>query len=223
MNELILIVEDEQDLLELLEYNLQKEGYDTLGLINPKHFKKILSEESIDLILMDRNLNGIEGVDIVQGLRNDGNTTPVIFVTAKNKDDDIERGFLCGADDYIVKPFNIKELLCRVRAVLNRTKKEINNSIYYRDIALDIGTREVKIENDYIELTRLEFELLYAFITNQKRVLDRDFLLTRVWGDLENYQEKTVNVAVNRLKDKIDPTKEKKYIKTVRGIGYTLC
>ncbi len=220
---LIAVVEDEEDILELLEYNLQKEGYETIGFLSTKNVEQLLDEEDVDLLLMDRNLPGVEGSEFVEQLRSKGIQTPVIYLSAKNKDSDIEEGFDRGADDYIVKPFSPKEVTMRVKAVLKRTKVGFNQeSISYKDIVLNPQTREVKAGAINVELSKLEFDLLMTLIKNQNIVLDRDFLLENVWGGDEIYQDKTVNVAINRLKDKIDPDKSKEYIKTVRGVSYTL-
>lgn len=224
MNALILIVEDEQDILELMEYHLSKEGFETIGFLNTKHVLTALEEEHIDLILMDRNLPGAEGSEFIESLRKRGIHTPVIFVSAKHKDEEIEQGFERGGDDYITKPFSMKELILRVKAVLRRTKKlSAGGDVTYRDISLNLGARSAFIEGKPVELTKLEFDLLHALIVNENVVLDRDYLLENVWGSDEVYQDRTVNVAINRLKEKIDPDKNKDYIKTVRGVGYTLC
>lgn len=224
MDALILIVEDEQDILELMEYHLTKEGFETIGFLNTKRVQEALEEENVDLILMDRNLPGAEGSEFVDMLRKKGVQTPVIFVSAKHKDEEIEQGFERGGDDYITKPFSMKELVLRVRAILRRTKKfSMEGSLVYRDMSLNLAARTLTIEGTPVELTKLEFDLLHALIANQNVVLDRDYLLEHVWGGDEIYQERTVNVAINRLKEKIDPEKTKDYIKTVRGVGYTLC
>ncbi|MGA9046754.1 response regulator transcription factor [Sulfuricurvum sp.] len=224
MDTLILIVEDEQDILELMEYHLGKEGFETIGFLNTKHVVDALEEEKIDLILMDRNLPGAEGSEFIESLRKRGIQTPVIFVSAKHKDEEIEQGFERGGDDYITKPFSMKELVLRVKAVLRRTKKHsIDGNLTYRDVTLHLASRTVQIDGTSVELTKLEFDLLHTLITNQNIVLDRDYLLEHVWGSDEVYQDRTVNVAINRLKEKIDPDKTKEYIKTVRGVGYTLC
>lgn len=221
---LILIVEDEQDILELMEYHLAKEGFETIGFLNTKRVLEALEEENVDLILMDRNLPGAEGSEFVEMLRKKGIQTPVIFVSAKHKDEEIEQGFERGGDDYITKPFSMKELVLRVKAILRRTKKlSTDGSLVYRDMVLNLASRTLSIEGEPVELTKLEFDLLHALIANQNVVLDRDYLLEHVWGGDEVYQERTVNVAINRLKEKIDPDKTKEYIKTVRGVGYTLC
>jgi len=224
MNAMIVIVEDEADLLELIEYNLEKEGFDTIGFLSTKTVEQVLEEESIDLLIMDRNLPGVEGSEFIAQLRQKGVQTPVIYLSAKDRESDIEEVFLRGGDDYITKPFNMKELILRIKAVLHRTKGSSNTgTISYRDIRMNLGSREVFVEETSVTLTKLEFDLLYTMIANQNIVLERDYLLEHVWGGDEFYQDRTVNVAINRLKEKIDPDKSKEYIKTVRGVGYTLC
>ena len=224
MNAKIVIVEDEEDLLELLEYNLDKEGFDTIGFLNTKTVSQILEEEDIDMLIMDRNLPGVEGSEFVATLRENGILTPVIFLSAKNNENEIEEGFMRGADDYMTKPFNMKELILRINALLRRTTKKYNEGqIAFRDLLLNSSTRTLSIDGINIEITKLEFDLLHELIVNKNTVLDRDYLLDNVWGDTEMYQYRTVNVAINRLKEKIDPLKTKDYIQTVRGIGYKLC
>jgi len=220
----IVIVEDEEDLLDLLEYNLQKEGFETIGFLNTKTVAQLLEEEDIDLLIMDRNLPGVEGSEFVASLREDGIEVPVIFLSAKDKDEDIEEGFLRGGDDYITKPFNMKELFLRVRSILKRTSKKHNEGkLVYRDLVLDKSDRSLHVDGILVDITKLEFDLLSEFILNKNSVLEREYLLENVWGDGEQYQYKTVNVAINRLKEKIDPQKTKEYIQTVRGVGYKLC
>ncbi len=219
----ILIIEDEEDLLELLEYHLQKEGYETLGFLNTKNVEKCLQEEPIDLLIVDRNLPGIEGSEFIQSLRDKGYTHAVIFVTAKNSDSHIEEGFLRGGDDYVTKPYNMKELLLRIKAILSRTSPQTKSTLSYRDLILDLEAHQLFIDAKNIELTRLEFDLLRTLIENKNLVLSRDFLLEHVWKNDESFQDKTVNVAINRLKTKIDPHKKKEYIKSIWGVGYSLC
>ena len=225
MKPLIVVVEDTPDLLELLEYNLEKEGYEVLGFLNTKRVSDIFDDESVALVIMDRNLPGVEGSEFIKKERELGFKAPVIYLSAKDKNEEIEEGFESGGDDYITKPFNMKELLLRVKAILRRTQ-ETNSTLTvlnYRDINIDKASRSVSILEDNIELSKLEFDLLVTLVENQNRVLERDFLLEHVWNNDETCQDKTVNVAINRLKDKIDPLKEKIYIKTVRGVGYSLC
>jgi len=219
----IAIVEDEEDLLELIEYSLSKEDYEVIGFLNTKNVVELLEEEDIDLLIMDRNLPGVEGSEFVAELRSSGFTTPVIYLTAKDKDQEIEEGFSSGADDYITKPFNMKELLFRIKAILRRTSKNSNDGVLsFRDLILDKSSRTLSVNKENIDITKLEFDLLYEFITNKQNALDRDYLLENVWRDTDSYQYRTVNVAINRLKEKIDPDKTKNYIQTVRGIGYKM-
>ncbi len=220
----IVAVEDEEDLLELIEYNLGKEGFEVIGFLNTKSVAQILEEEDIDLLIMDRNLPGVEGSEFVQELRKEGVLTPVIYLSAKNSDMDIEEGFNRGGDDYLTKPFNMNELILRVKAVLRRTTKKIEGgNLSHRDLLLDKSSRSLKVDGKDVDITKLEFNLLCEFILNKNSVLDRDYLLENVWNDGEDCQYRTVNVAINRLKEKIDPDKTKNYIQTVRGVGYKLC
>ena len=224
MNIKIVVVEDEEDLLELIEYNLSKEGYEVIGFLNTKTVGRMLVEEDVDLLIMDRNLPGVEGSEFVQALRKDGFTTPVIYLSAKNLDSEVEEGFLRGGDDYITKPFNMKELILRVKALLRRTTKKIGDgTLVHRDLVLDKSSRTLTVDGKNIDVTKLEFNLLSEFILNKNSVLDRDYLLENVWDEGEEYQYRTVNVAINRLKEKIDPEKTKDYIQSVRGVGYKLC
>ncbi len=220
---LILIVEDEEDILELLEYTLQKEGYETIGFLTiDKNVKKVLDEEQIDLILMDRNLPGIEGTSFINEIKSQGYTNPVIYVTAKDNEDDIIDGFNSHADDYITKPFNLKELCARVKAVIKRSSKE-SDVIKVKDIIYKSSNKKFFVNDTEVELTHLEHDLLLEFIKNKDILMSREYLLNTVWKDSLDKKEKTVNVAIKRLKAKIDPNGEKEYIKSVRGEGYIFC
>ena len=218
----ILVVEDEEDILELIEYHLQKEGYDVIGVYDTSKVKELLDEEDIVLILMDRNLPGIEGSLFIKEIRSEGYDLPVIYVSAKDGSDDILEGFKRGGDDYITKPFNFAELIARVKAVIKRAKKE-SDVIKYRNIVYNITNNIVKIDDKEIELSKLDKKLLLEFLKNKNSILKREDLLENLWDNAENRQLKTVNVAIKRLKEKIDPTGEKNYIKSIRGEGYRLC
>ena len=222
-NKLILIVEDEEDILELLEYTLQKEGYETIGFLKiDKNVRNILNEEQIDLILMDRNLPGIEGTSFISEIKQQGYANPVIYVTAKDKDEDIIDGFDNHADDYITKPFNIKELCARIKAVIKRSSKEVD-ILKVKDIIYKSSNKKFYIDNEEIELTHLEHDLLLEFIKNKDILLSREHLLNSVWQDSFDKKIKTVNVAIKRLKAKIDPDGKKEYIRSIRGEGYIFC
>ncbi len=219
----IVLIEDEEDLLELSEYRLGKEGYEVTGFLSTKNVEELLLQEDVDLLIVDRNLPGVEGSEFVKKLRKDGYKIPVIFVSAKDQDSEIEEGFLRGGDDYLTKPFNMNELVLRVKSILRRTKKSEEGKLIYKDIMMDLDERRAYVAGDEVNLSKLEFELLSYFIENKHIVLNRDQLLEEVWKDEEFKQEKTVNVTINRLRKKIDPNKEKSYIEPIRGIGYKLC
>ncbi len=219
----ILIVEDEEDILELIEYTLQKEGYETIGFLNiTSQVQKVLDEENIDLILMDRNLPSIEGSDYIQEIKQKGYNNPVIYLTAKDKTEDILEGFDKYADDYITKPFNLKELSARVNAVIKRSSKKVE-ILKVRDIIYKASNKTFLIENTLVELTHLEHDLFLEFVKNRDILLSREHLLEAVWKDSYDKKLKTVNVAIKRLKAKIDPKNKKNYLKSVRGEGYIFC
>lgn len=219
----IVVIEDEEDILELLEYHLSKEGYDVTGFLSTENVEKFLEEESPALMIVDRNLPGLEGSEFVAKIREMGYDMPVIFLTAKDKNKDLEEGFNSGGDDYITKPFNTKELLLRIAALLKRSGVRSGDKVKYRDLLLDMNKRELFIDNKSVELTNLEFRLLYTFVKNPHQPLDRDFLRDEVWGDdSSKFHDKTINVAMNRLKKKIDPDGTKEYFAPVWGVGYKL-
>lgn len=215
----ILIIEDNEDLLELEAFHLRKEGYKVIGLTSTAAAESALGE-GVDLLLVDRMLDRTEGSEFISYLRNKGVTTPVIFVSGKDNDEDIEEGFRCGCDDYLRKPFNIKELVYRIKAILRRTSAIEHERLRVRDIMMDFNTHKTFIQNREVELTKLEFKLLGTFLKNKNKVLERNYLLQHVWNDNEDTQQRTINVTINRLKKKIDPVNEKNYIVPVRGIGY---
>ena len=216
----ILVIEDEEDILELLTFHLKKNSYNVKAFSSTKNVKKFL--KGIDLLIVDRNLKGTEGSLFIKELREEGFNEPVIYLSAKTRQEEIEEGFLSGGDDYITKPFNMNELLLRIKAILKRSKKKFE-VLTYKDIIIKIKPKEVFINEKEVKLTKLEFKLLYEFIKNKNIVLSREYLLQNVWKDEEFFQDKTVNVAINRLKLKIDPKKKKNYINSIRGLGYKLC
>jgi len=204
------IIEDEEDLLELLEFNLKEEGYDVVGFLNTKKVKDFIIEEMPDLLIVDRNLPKIEGVNFVKELKNEGFDIPVIFLTAKNAEEDILKGFEAGADDYITKPFSMAELKARIKAVLKRNKK-LSKIISYKNFKLDLKNKVLTYENEKINLTNNEFNLLKIFFENPNRIISREEI-----AEILEINEKSVNVAVNRLNHKIP------ILEAVRGVGYKL-
>lgn len=221
MQNLIAIIDDELDLLELLEYNLKKAGFDAIGFLNTNKIEQFLNEEDVDLLIVDRNLPGIEGSKFVENLRAKGYNTPVIFLTAKTSKEEQMQGFGVGGDDYITKPFDLDNLIARIKAVLKRTQKSAE--IYkFKDILINSTSAKTFINDKEIELTKLETSLLTEFIKNKSIVLNREYLAESVWHDTDTSKQ-TINIAIKRLRDKIDPKKEKNYIKAIRGEGYELC
>ncbi len=178
----IVVIEDEEDILELVEYHLSKEGYEVTGFLSTENVEQFLEEENPALMIVDRNLPGTEGSEFVSQMREIGYDIPVIFLTARDKEIDLEEGFNSGGDDYITKPFSYKELLLRIEALLRRSGVKSGNNIKYKDLTLDIQKRELSVEKEYIDLTNLEFRLLHTFVKNAHQALDRDFLRDEVWG-----------------------------------------
>lgn len=219
----IIIIEDEPDILELIEYHLNKEGYMVTGFLSTEKVETFLEEENPVLMIVDRNLPGVEGSEFVAYLREQGYDIPVIFLTARDKDSDLEEGFVSGGDDYMTKPFKAKVLMLRIAALLKRSGVREGDKVKYRDMVLDMHQHILSIDAKQIELTNLEFRLLHTFIKKPHQPLDRDFLRDEVWGDdSATFHDKTINVAMNRLKKKIDPSGEKEYFAPVWGVGYKL-
>jgi len=218
----IVIIEDDEDILELIEFHLQKEGYGTVGFLSAENVEQFLEEETPSLMIVDRNLPGMEGSEFVAYLRDRGYDVPVIFLTAKDMDHDMDEGYDRGGDDYMTKPFRPQELLNRVTALLKRSGAlNKQDKLKYKDITLDMVGKIAYINSHPISLTLLEFNLLSTFLKNINKPLSRETLRERVWGSAsDDVNDTTVNVAINRLKKKIDPYGEKEYFVPVWGVGY---
>jgi DNA-binding response OmpR family regulator len=218
----IVVIEDEEDILELIEYHLGKEGYRVTGFLSTDNVEQFLEEENPSLIISDRNLPGMEGSKFVTYLRESGYDTPVIFLTAKDKDSDLEEGFAAGGDDYIYKPFSPKELILRVNALLKRSGAiQKQERIKYKNLSMELVKKVLTVDGEPVTLTNLEFKLLYTFMKHVDQALTRDFLRDEVWGaDGSEVNDNAVNVAINRLKNKIDPNNEQNYFHPVWGVGY---
>ncbi len=218
MNETILIIEDNEDILELEELHLSKAGFDVLGFMDTKGVMQALEEESVSLMIVDRNLPNVEGSEFVKELRSLGYDMPVIFVTAKDSDDNVQEGFLRGGDDYIKKPFNMNELVLRVKAHIARYVG-VSNRVKYKELLLDKDSNTALLNGKALKLTNLEFKLIEYLIKNRNRVVPRDELLEELWQEDVGY--KSVNMAVSRLKSKLEQSDS--YIEAVRGVGYKIC
>jgi len=216
----VLVVEDERETLELERFHLHKEGFRVLEFDSTKGVYKTLQKQNIDLLVMDRTLPDVDGADFVRYIRDKGVQTPVIFVTDKAKDYEVEEGFESGGDDYLKKPFNANEFIYRIKSLLKRNHHQEYERLSYRDILIDLHTRKAYINEENVELTKLEFNLLSFFIKNKHSILERDYLLYHVWDDKNGTQKRKVNVTINRLRNKIDPDNNKNYIEPIRGIGY---
>lgn len=218
----IYIVEDEKDIVDLLQYNLEKEGYRVLSSNDGSEALKRIPEKSPDLILLDLMLPGTDGLTVCRTLKGDPKTAriPVVMLTAKGEESDKVVGLELGADDYITKPFSIKELMARVKAVLRRFEKagEGNPVQKFKDLTLDRGRHVVALQGKALDLTAKEFELLDYLLTHPGRVLTRDVLLNNVWGYDYFGTTRTVDVHVRRLREKLGPYAE--FLQTVKGYGY---
>jgi len=218
----IVIIEDEEDILELIEYHLEKEGYSVTGFLSTENVEQFIEEERPSLMLVDRNLPGMEGSEFVAYLREIGYDIPVIFLTAKAKESELEEGFDAGGDDYMCKPFSPKELTLRVKALLKRSGAlQKQNRLKHKLLTIDLTKKDLFVEGQAVSLTNLEFNLLHTFMKHIDKPLTRDFLRDEVWGvDGEGVNDNAVNVAINRLKNKIDPQNEQNYFHPVWGVGY---
>jgi phosphate regulon transcriptional regulator PhoB len=221
----ILIVDDEPDLVELLSYNLKKEGFTVTSAVDGEEALLMLKKSTFSLILLDLMLPGIQGLELCRILRQNQKTEhiPIIMITAKGEETDKIRGLETGADDYITKPFSPKELIARVNAVLRRASELITKETIIRigDLSIDPERYSVQKNAKPIHLSVTEFKLLLFLVERRGRVFSRDQLLDAIWKDETFVEPRTVDVHVRRLRTQIesDPS-QPIYIKTRRGIGY---
>ncbi len=226
MKEKILILEDEIGIRSFVSINLKREGYQIIeASTGQEAIEKMASEKDIKLALLDVMLPDISGIDVCKFIRQNFDQVGIIMLTAKAQEDDKIEGFISGADDYIVKPFSIKELLVRVSALLRRIKKEDDaiksSEIVSSPFVLDLDKRKLFKNSNEIELTPTEFSIVKYLMTNAKQSLSRDQILDEVWGTNYLYDFKIVDVNIRRIRNKIedDPSKPK-YIQTIWGYGY---
>ena len=220
-NKRILIVDDEEDLCEILQYNLNNAGYQTeVAHSAEEAVKRSLS--NFDLILLDVMMGPMSGFRLADRIRKEINlNVPIIFLTAKDSENDILTGFSLGADDYIAKPFSVNELTARVKAVLKRSrsdKAKQQATIKFGDIEMDMIRKRLIINDEKVELTKKEFEILKLLLENQGKVFPREDILTIVWGNDVVVTERTVDVNITRLRTKLGPYAQN--LKNKTGYGY---
>jgi phosphate regulon transcriptional regulator PhoB len=223
----ILIVDDEKDIVDLISYNLEKEGFVTIKAYDGESALELVKARKPDLVVLDLMLPRIKGLEVCKFIRKnpDTETLPIIMLTAKGDQVDKILGLEMGADDYITKPFNVRELIARVRAVLRRAEarpdSERREQFAYKGLEIDYSSYEVTVDGKKIDISPTELKLLRFFTQHPGRVYTRDQLLDYVWGDETFVEPRTVDVHISRLRMAIEEDKEKpQYILTVRGIGY---
>lgn len=213
----ILIVEDEKKYLEILKLYFEKEGYTVLVAQNGERGIELALKEEIDCIVLDRMLPGISGDDLLVKIRQVKNI-PVLMLTAKGSDQDRIEGLLIGSDDYVVKPVTPYEVVLRVRAILKRTGFNDLNKVIFKDLEMDRKYFYVKVEDEKIDLTKAEFEILFKLAQNPKVVFTRDQLIDAITPDGTVISDRTIDTHIKNIRKKI----KKDYIKTVFGLGYKI-
>ena len=218
----VLIVEDEVKLARFVELELKHEGYEVFVAHDGRTGLDMFENEKPDIILLDLMLPELSGIEVCRRIRKNSNV-PIIMLTAKSETMHKALGFDSGADDYVTKPFDIEELLARMRVALKRVKnfnENFNNILQLKNLTIDVAKRVVKVDNDEIELTKREFELLYYLVQNKNIVITRDQILNNVWGYDYIGETNVVDVYIRYLRTKIDDKYNTKYIHTIRGVGY---
>ncbi|HEY8889597.1 MAG TPA: response regulator transcription factor [Clostridium sp.] len=222
--EKILVVDDEEHIQELIKFNLEKSGYKVICADNGIDAIKLAKEQMPQIMLLDIMLPGMDGLDVCKEIRKDSNMSnmPIIMITAKGEEIDKIIGLELGADDYITKPFSVRELVARIKAILRRsTMQLVEKTFNVGNLVIDFAKHEVIKGETKIDLTLKEFELLQILIKNKGRVMTRDFLLDKIWGYEYVGETRTVDVHIRHLRQKIeDDDKNPVYIQTIRGIGY---
>jgi len=218
----ILVVDDEEDILNLLDYTLSRAGFEVFKATDGPEALEMALTKAPSLIVLDIMLPDMEGTDVLKRLKDNGVTRgiPVIMLTAKGDEIDKIVGLELGAEDYVTKPFSPREFILRVKAVLKRSGGESTEqqNISHRELSLDLERRRVRVEDEAVELSTKEFNLLYKLMSSSGRVLSRDGLLDSVWGQDCYVTQRTVDTHIRRLRAKLRVAG--KYIETVRGIGY---
>lgn len=225
MTKKILIIEDEKSLARFVSLELQHEGYEVIVEVNGREGLETALEKEFDLILLDLMLPEMDGFEVTRRLQTE-KTTYIMMMTARDSIMDVVAGLDRGADDYIVKPFAIEELLARIRAIFRRqdieSEKKVPSQGIYRDLVLNPQNRSVNRGDDEISLTKREYDLLNILMTNMNRVMTREELLSNVWKYDEAVETNVVDVYIRYLRGKIDIPGKESYIQTVRGMGYVI-
>ena len=223
----ILVADDEKDIVELIAYNLEQEGFAVYKAFDGRKAWEMVQADKPDLVILDLMMPVMPGMEVCRMIRRQAETAaiPIIMLTAKSDPVDKILGLEIGADDYITKPFHVRELIARIRAVLRRSERrpddDLPESFDFRGLHVDFKSYQVTVDGQPVELSSREFKLLQFFIGHPGRVYSRDQLLDRVWGDEAFVEPRTVDVHISRLRGVIEPDKETpRYILTVRGIGY---
>ncbi len=217
----ILVVDDERAVREALERALRLEGYEVASAADGEEALVSLAGRSADAVVLDVLMPVLDGLEACRALRRRGDRTPVLMLTARHEVSDRVAGLDAGADDYLVKPFALEELLARLRAILRRTNGA-DGPLAFADLVLDRGTREVRRGDRPIDLTRTEFLLLELFMRNPRQVLTRDVIFDRVWGYDFGPASNSLEVYIGYLRRKTEAEGEPRLIHTVRGVGYAL-
>lgn len=221
----ILIVEDEEKISRVLELELQYENYQTKIAHDGREALKFTEEEQWDLILLDIMIPYFSGLEVLRRLRKNDATTPVILLTARDEVHDKVSGLDLGANDYVTKPFQIEELLARIRVHLRQEVQKADvgkNTLKLGDLTVDLASREVKREAKRIELTPREFDLLACLLENKNQVLTREQLIENVWGYDYYGDTNVVDVYIRYVRKKVDKGFDEEYVRTVRGVGYMM-
>jgi len=221
MQEKILVVDDEKDICNILQFNLENEGFEVEVAHSGEEALRKLSD-SYSLIILDVMMEGMSGFKMAEKVRREGNTVPIIFLTAKNAENDMLKGFSLGGDDYITKPFSVKEVQARVKAVLKRTTMTQTTSTkwVHEDLAIDMSSNRVTIKDEEVPLTRKEFEILVLLAQSAPTILTRSDILNKVWSDNEFVLDRTVDVHITRLRKKLGNYAS--LIQNRSGFGYYL-
>jgi two-component system response regulator MprA len=221
MNERILIIEDDQAILKLLQRSLAYEGYTVDTATDGRTGLILARDHNPALVILDWMLPGMDGLEVCHRLRT-GGSLPILMLTAKDTVQDRVQGLDAGADDYIVKPFNLDEVLARIRALLRRTQPERVPVLKFADLSLDTGSRQASRGSRLVSLTAKEYELLELFLRHPKQVLTREVIFDRVWGYDFGGESNVLEVYIRYLRQKLEAENEPRLIHTVRGVGYVL-